>query len=447
MTSLNYNLDNYSKVDLFEMFELDIEKDFEKNELNDNYNKMLTNVKGEQSIPNSEKDLILEFLDKAFKKLLENDSDYKLTSGTFMPDLEKNEVFSEDNPVIKRKINEEYKSLINPLKKVTITKTLCINTLFRKNYYGQTSTDFIIDLPETLKNVTSLTLTNTDIPNTMYTFSSVTGTNEFTIETYDKTGANQSTATVANKKKHVIRIKNGNYSPEDLVNYLNKYVFSPPIDAHNRELRRVGCFYDKVNKKISFFRDARSRASSGPEGGLRNDLSYNDTTAAADTKYYFNIDWRLSSDENRSIQLNMGWILGYRKQYYDFDEDYIVVNKVSYDNIEGFGAEACYQNTFGHRYIFLSLDDYNKNFSKSLVSPFENSIINDINIFAKINNYYDSFNYSNGDVDYQFKRSYFGPVNLMKLRIKLLDKFGRVVDLNNSDYSFTIRVEQLYDST
>ena len=37
------------------------------------------------------------------------------------------------------------------------------------------------------------------------------------------------------------------------------------------------------------------------------------------------------------------------------------------------------------------------------MSPFENSIINDINIFAKINNYYDSFNYANGDVDYQFR--------------------------------------------
>ena len=49
------------------------------------------------------------------------------------------------------------------MKKAIITKTLCINTLFRKNYYGQNSTDFIIDLPETLKNVTSLTLTNTDI--------------------------------------------------------------------------------------------------------------------------------------------------------------------------------------------------------------------------------------------------------------------------------------------
>ena len=35
----------------------------------------------------------------------------------------------------------------------------------------------------------------------------------------------------------------------------------------------------------------------------------------------------------------------------------------------------------------------------------------------------------------------------MKLRVKLLDEFGRVVDLNNSDFSFILRIEQLYDST
>jgi len=441
MSKLNYDLNNYSKVDLFEMFDLNIDEDFEKNKLNDNYNKMLTNVNAEIGIPENEKILILEFLDKAFKNLLENDSEYKLTKGTFMPNLEKNELFSDENPIIKKKINDEFKSFINPLKKVAVTKTLCINTLFRKNYYGQNSTDFIIDLPETLKNVTSLTLTNTDIPNTIYTFSSVTGTNEFTIETYDISGGIQN-----NEKKHIIRIKNGNYTPEELVDYLNKYVFSPKPDANNRELRRVGCIYDKINKKISFFRDIRSLAD-GNNGGLRDGYDYDDTVRVGNKKYYFNIDWRLSSDENRSIQLNMGWVLGYRKQYYDFDTDYIAVDKVFYDNIEGFGAEACYQNNHGDRYIFLSLDDFNKNFAKSLISPFENSIINDINIFAKMNNYYNSFNYTNGDVDYQFKRSYFGPVDLMKLRIKLLDKFGRTIDLNNSDYSFTIRVEQLYDST
>ena len=135
------------------------------------------------------------------------------------------------------------------------------------------------------------------------------------------------------------------------------------------------------------------------------------------------------------------------EQYYSYDDDYITSDKVFYDNAEGYQAEACYQDNNGKRYIFLSIDDYNKNFAKSLISPFENSVINDINIFAKINNYYDTFNYSNGDVDYQFKRSYFGPVDIMKFRVRLLDEFGREIDLNNGDFSFTMRIEQLYDST
>ena len=203
--SLNYNLDNYSKLDLFDMFDLNIDEDFDKNKLNENYNKMLTNVKAEVHIPETEKDNILKFLDKAFKTLLENDTEYKLTEGKFMPDLEKNEVFSQEKPIIKKEFHKDLKSLINPLKTTSTTKLLSINTLFRKNYYNQRSTDFIIDLPETLKNVTSITLTNTDIPNTMYSFSSVTGTNEFTIETY--------TNEDSDKKKHVIKIKDGNYTP------------------------------------------------------------------------------------------------------------------------------------------------------------------------------------------------------------------------------------------
>ena len=436
MSALNYNLDNYSKVDLFEMFDLKIDEDFEKNKLNENYNKILTNVKAEQCIPESEKSLILDFLDKAFKHLLVNDSEYKLTEGTFMPDLEKNEVFSEENPIIKKKINKEFKSLINPLKKVVITKTLCINTLFRKNYYGQNSTDFIIDLPETLKNVTSLTLTNTDIPNTMYTFSSLTGTNEFTIETYEVVAS----AAASAKKKHIIRIKNGNYTPEDLVDYLNKYVFSPAIDANNKELRRVGCFYDKSNKKISFFRDTRSRDSSGPEGGLRDGYDYDDSTTN-NKKYCFNIDWRLNSDVNRSIQLNMGWILGFRKQYYNVD-DYTPRQQITHDKYPGFNPECQYKGQ-STEYVLLSLNDYAKSKGDTILSPFEESSYADGDILAKLP-------VVNNKIVYREEmcrvyREYYGPINLKKLKIRLLDEFGRTVDLHNSDYSFSLKLEMIYD--
>ena len=418
MDNLNYDLDNYSQNDLCDMFDIKIDENFDKTLLNSNYNKMITNVKGEIHIPDSEKENILTFLDKAFKKLLEKDAEYKLTEGNFMPNLEKNVIFSNENPVIKKEFKKELTSLINPIKTKYVTKLLNVNTLFRKNYYLQKSTDFIIDLPETLKNVTSITLSNTEIPNTIYSFSSDIGTNEFTVETYD--------GNYTNKKTTTVRIKNGNYSAKELVDYLNTYIFSK--DA---TLKRIACNYDNITKKISFFRDMRKDVS----GGIWND-----------TTLFFNIDWRLKDRPNRSIQLNMGWILGFRKEYYSYDDDYVDISKVSFDKGEGFEAESCFQNLNGQRYIFLSVDDYNKNYSKMLFSPFEDSVINDNNIFAKINNDSDTFDYkSDAGGDYQFKRQYFGPVYLMKLRVRLLDEYGRVVSLNNADYSFTIKVEQLYN--
>ena len=42
-------------------------------------------------------------------------------------------------------------------------------------------------------------------------------------------------------------------------------------------------------------------------------------------------------------------------------------------------------------------------------------------------------------------RKYNGPVNIKKIHIKILDKFGNIVDLNNMDFSFTIEVEILYE--
>ena len=42
------------------------------------------------------------------------------------------------------------------------------------------------------------------------------------------------------------------------------------------------------------------------------------------------------------------------------------------------------------------------------------------------------------------QRDYFGPVTIEKLRIRLLDHFGKVLDLNNNDYSFALEFKQLY---
>ena len=42
------------------------------------------------------------------------------------------------------------------------------------------------------------------------------------------------------------------------------------------------------------------------------------------------------------------------------------------------------------------------------------------------------------------KREYFGPVNIDKFKIRLLNRFGDVINLNNNDYSFTLELKQIY---
>ena len=44
----------------------------------------------------------------------------------------------------------------------------------------------------------------------------------------------------------------------------------------------------------------------------------------------------------------------------------------------------------------------------------------------------------------QNKRAYFGPVNIDRLRVKLLDDAGNVVNLHDVNWSFCLMVEQLY---
>ena len=42
-------------------------------------------------------------------------------------------------------------------------------------------------------------------------------------------------------------------------------------------------------------------------------------------------------------------------------------------------------------------------------------------------------------------RTYFGPIDIQKLRIRLLDEHGRTLDMNNANYSFCLLFKILYD--
>ena len=193
------------------------------------------------------------------------------------------------------------------------------------------------------------------------------------------------------------------------------------------DLKRIICKFDKSSNKFTFWRDVRN-----PEGLL-------DTNEKA---YKFNIKWTLDNDANRSIQLNMGWILGFRKQYYNID-DYINRTEILHSSYPGYNGECQYKGQ-STEYVMLSLNDYAKSKGDTILSPFEESSYSNGDILAKLPVSDNKIIYRERAVD-KIYREYYGPINLKKLKIQLLDEFGRTVDLNNSDYSFSLKLEMIYD--
>ena len=430
-----FNLNNYTDEEVLELFGISKEDCQNKEKIYDQYNTIVKNIKTQNEFTPDFKTDLVSFLSKALKRMIDNveNKDYKIADSNFTPDLEKSETFNNDHHIIKPKNKKSLTSLINPIRTDRISKLLNINTVFRDNYYNTRSSDFTFNLPAPISNVIGVSLETAEIENTYYAFNTLNQSNEFTVELFDiesKDGQpinseEDANSEITNKTKRIIHIKEGNYTGSELADYLNTSCFS------HDELSRVACKYDSSTRKFSFFRDRRDH----DDGGLP------DTNVVI---YKFNLDFRLSNDPRREIQKNMGWLLGFRKQSYYHDIDYTSTQNVKDNKSEGYQSESVC-NCKGTPYIYVSIDCFNNNHSQSIISPFSESAFNDTSILAKLKNRITNFNYESGGLLYGFKRDYFGPVTVSKMRIRLLDQYGDVVDLHNNDFSFTLKFDQMYN--
>ena len=145
----------------------------------------------------------------------------------------------------------------------------------------------------------------------------------------------------------------------------------------------------------------------------------------------------LQFDEN--IQLFLGWQLGFRAGHYDCTIERACIS-------EGICLPC------GPRYMFLSIDDGLKSSGSNFIAAFAESTL-DENVMTRINlsNTLDDVGVykcaSDVGLSNQLNRTreYFGPVDISRLRCRLLDEYGRVIDLNNMDWSMSIVFEKLYD--
>jgi len=94
----------------------------------------------------------------------------------------------------------------------------------------------------------------------------------------------------------------------------------------------------------------------------------------------------------------------------------------------------------------LVIDDHNTSVNNSFYSVFNGSLLNK-NILARISLQGGTFNIlsQNNFVITSDPREYFGPVNIQLFTVQLLDCYGRIVDLNNMDFSFCLTLQIQYD--
>ena len=161
----------------------------------------------------------------------------------------------------------------------------------------------------------------------------------------------------------------------------------------------------------------------------------NPAVVGSNTVLYIELNFQADrnglEDRNTPLPLKFGWLLGFRNGIY--------VNSLNYVS-EGV------IDIYGPKYVFLVVDDHNNSVNNGFVSAFNSSTLNK-NILARISLQKNKFNildYNNLNV-FSTPREYFGPVNIQNFIVQLLDEYGRIVDLNNMDFSFSLIFTTVYD--
>jgi hypothetical protein len=304
-----------------------------------------------------------------------------------------------EKPYLSSFPSEFFPGVINPLKKRTVKKNLNIDTRFRENYYTSPSTNFNFNLPINMNDVVQMQLAAIELPTTYYVVSKQYGNNFFTI--------------TVNSITTVINIPDGNYDQRTI------------IDVINNQLLLAGSPFNQVNFVVNLV------TNSLISGSGQIIVGFSDLSGNTSLELNFQADKNGNYDANTPLPLKFGWFLGFRNGIY--------VNNLNYV------SEGVLDIT-GPKYFFLVVDDYNNSVNNNFYSAFNSSILNK-NILARISLQSNTFNVleqSNLTL-ITTPREYFGPVNIQTVNIQLLDEYGRIVDLNNMDFSFCVTLTTVYD--
>ena len=400
-----FDIKNYKKSDLIEMFGL-CDKYTSLN-VDTQENILVEGIIKNTVLDADAKRKTIEFINEA-KQILMKDVDLtlgniyntnlNLTKTPLINDFNHDIQERKAQPFIYSSPSEYFAGTINPLKRRITTKNLSIDTRFRQNYYSTSSTNMHIELPLKISKVVSMQLSSIELPTTFYTISNQLGNNFFTLSI--------STDTT------IIIIPDGNYSPSDLVEYLNNII------------QGLGSPFSDIIFILNIILGTKT-GSGQLIAGLKSPATI--TNFSLD----FQADINGGEDNYTPLPLKFGWLLGFRAGIYQNNSSY---------------ASEGIVDTSGIRYLYVVVDDHNNNVNNGFYSAFSSSLLNN-NILARISlqsNYFNIFSENNLSL-VTTPRDYYGPVDIQKLDIQLLDEYGRILNIHNMDYSLCIKFTTIYD--
>ena len=305
--------------------------------------------------------------------------------------------------------------------KSTIKRSYTIDSLFRQNYDSQNnpSHNYTIELPENITKAISMSITSIEIPLTYYNISEQLNNNKFLVD------------------NSLVEIESGLYDiffyeDSNLTNKVGKIIATDLIK--------------KINEKLSDLSIDLSLSVVSETGKSE----FKTTTTTPNQIIQFNFDNSFNCDNSNNNKVfknyinnkpyqNLGWLLGFR-------DDQITVNSSNSKK----STAICSVNY--PRYGYIAIDDFqsrSKNYfsiaSDNVIAP---NIIARINLLALLEKK-SGFKQGAAVGDFlhtqKHVREYFGPTDLNKLKISLLDEYGRPLSLNNMDWSFVLNFECLYD--
>lgn len=376
------------------------------------------------------------------------------------------------NPVLRQSqikiltIDSAYRNNSTAKRIVTFNDTSgnCVTTLTNAYTLPQNSSNFIINLEEPLVDVITIKVISYEIPISWYPIDSAYGTDVLEIKLSTETDWNKVTLPAG------------------------KYIQGQTMtiqDELQKQIKTIVGFgaatvtYDLNNDKITI-----------ENGGTKFDLRF------FDENYEF--DQCGNEKYNSTLRENLGYLCGFRFPVYtdqtsytgeaavnldifnylfisvnDFNSNFtnkIFLHAFDFDQPIISTAPAYYNSTLypteiSGNNVFISDPSGNltqaQKYSVEQIlteqylnkqTPAISNNQTDSNTLARIvnngENSIDSLkqkmSYLRGKLPSSMERTYFGPVNIEKLEIKLINDKGRIVNLNYQDWSFALEITQLY---